>query len=120
MKSGETLPTTFDYPLSVWQFGDDLTFVGLSGEVVGEFVPLIQQAVGPGRLWIAAYCHDVFGYVPTAQVLSDGGYETRGTYYRGPGFFSADAEAALVDNVRRMTLAAQRPSSHFGDKDSRK
>lgn len=113
LESGEPLPTTFDYSLSAWQFGDDLTFVGLSGEVVGEFVPLIQRAVGPGRLWIAAYCHDVFGYVPTAQVLQDGGYETRGTYYGGPGFFSADAEPVLVEQVKRMTLAVGRPASHF-------
>lgn len=115
LESGEPLPTTFEYPLSVWQFGDDLTFVGLSGEVVGEYVPLIQRAVGPGRLWIAAYCHEVFGYVPTAQVLEDGGYETRGTYYRGPGLFSADAEAALVGNVRRLTRAVGRPAVHFQD-----
>ena len=34
LESGDSLPTTFDYPLAVWQFGEDLTFVGLSGEVV--------------------------------------------------------------------------------------
>lgn len=108
LESGKSLPTTFDYPISVWQFGDDLTLVGLSGEVVGEYVPLIQQAIGPGRLWIAAYCHEVFGYVPTAQVLKDGGYETRGTYYRGPGFFSPDAEGVLIKNLRRMAEEAGR------------
>lgn len=115
LESGDSLPTTFDYPLSVWQFGDDLTLIGLSGEVVGEFVPLIQRAVGPGRLWTAAYCHDVFGYLPTAQVLEDGGYETRGAYYRGPGYFAADAEGVLVDHVRRMAEDAGRPGEHFRD-----
>ena len=111
LESGKPLPTRFDYPFSVWQFGHDLTLVGLSGEVVGEYVPLIQQAIGPGRLWVAAYCHEVFGYVPTAQVLVDGGYETRGTYYRGPGFFSADAESVLVEAVRRTAQQAGRELS---------
>jgi neutral ceramidase len=115
LESGEELPTTFAYPLSVWQFGEDLTLVGLSGEVVGEYVPLIERAVGPGRLWTAAYCHDVFGYLPTAQVLEDGGYETRGAYYRGPGLFAPEAEAVLVENVRRMAEAAGRPTAHFQD-----
>lgn len=115
LESGEQLPTTFDYPLSVWQFGEDLTLVGLSGEVVGEYVPLIERAVGPGRLWMAAYCHDVFGYLPTAQVLEDGGYETRGAYYRGPGLFAPEAEGELVQNVRRMSQVAGRPAVHFED-----
>jgi neutral ceramidase len=113
LESGEELPTTFAYPLSVWQFGEDLTLVGLSGEVVGEYVPLIERAVGPGRLWMAAYCHDVFGYLPTAQVLEDGGYETRGAYYRGPGLFAPEAEEVLIENVRRMAQAAGRPAAHF-------
>lgn len=117
LESAEPLPTTFDYPLSVWQFGDDLTLLGLSGEVVGEYVPLIQRAVGPGRLWAAAYCHDVFGYVPTAQVLEDGGYETRGAYYRGPGYFAPEAEAVLVDQVRRLAEEAGRPAEHFRDEE---
>lgn len=117
LESGESLPTTFPYPLSVWQFGDDLTMLGLSGEVVGEFVPLIQRAVGPGRLWTAAYCHDVFGYVPTAQVLEDGGYETRGAYYRGPGYFAPEAEAVIVENIRRITEEAGRPAEHFRDEE---
>ena len=115
LETGKSLPTEFPFPLSVWQFGEDLTLVGLSGEVVGEFVPLIQRAVGPGQLWTTAYCHDVFGYLPTAQVLEDGGYETRGAYYRGPGFFSAEAETVLVDHVRRMTAEVGRPEKHFQD-----
>ncbi len=117
LESGAALPSSFPYPMSVWQFGDDLTLVGLSGEVVGEYVPLIQRAVGPGRLWTTAYCHDVFGYVPTAQVLEDGGYETRGAYYRGPGYFAAEAENVLVENVRRLTRGAGRPESHFADEE---
>lgn len=118
LESGQSLPTSLDYPLAVWQFGDDLTLVCLSGEVVGEFVPLIQKTVGPGRLWIAAYCHEVFGYLPTAQILNDGGYETRGTYYRGPGFFSVDAEAALVDSVERLTRSVGRPAELFPNGES--
>ncbi|HUG92192.1 MAG TPA: neutral/alkaline non-lysosomal ceramidase N-terminal domain-containing protein [Planctomycetaceae bacterium] len=113
LESGESLPASRAYELSVWRFGDDLTLVGLSGEVVGEFVPLLQAAVEPGRLWIAAYCHDVFGYVPTARILEEGGYETRGTYSGRPGLFSPKAEPRLVDAVRRLARAAA-PASDPG------
>jgi hypothetical protein len=108
LEAGRELPESFTCPVAVWQFGSDLTLVGLSGEVVNEYVPLIQSAVGPGRLWLAAYCNNVFGYVPTAQILTDGGYETRGVYYGSVGQFAPAVEAALVDKVRALTEKAGR------------
>jgi len=77
LKAGEKLPTQYTSPLAVWQFGDDLTLVALSGEVVSDYVPMLEAALGPTRLWIAAYCNDVYGYLPSARVLREGGYENR-------------------------------------------
>ena len=59
------LPSEYRCPLAVWQLGDDLTLVALSGEVVSDFVGLLEDALGQGRLWVAAYCHDVYGYLPS-------------------------------------------------------
>jgi hypothetical protein len=101
---GEKLPGQYTCPLTVWQFGSDLTLVGLSGEVVVDYVPLLEKALGSNRLWVSAYCNDVFGYLPSARVLSEGGYETRGLYY-GVGYFDAAAQDVVVDKVR--ALAAQ-------------
>jgi hypothetical protein len=109
LESGEELPRTFEAPLAVWQFGDDLTLVGLSGEVVNEYVPLIRESLGSGQLWIAAYTNHVFGYVPTAQILKVGGYETRGLYGNTVGIFSPNAEKVLVDAVRDLAAKAGRP-----------
>src|SRR5207249_10522478 len=61
---GEKPASTYDCPVAVWQFGTNLTLVALSGEVVVDYVPLVEQAIGPLLLWIAAYCNDVFGYFP--------------------------------------------------------
>ncbi len=58
---GEKLASVYEAPVSIWQFGTNLTLVGLSGEVVVDYVPLVEQAIGPLQLWIAAYCNDVFG-----------------------------------------------------------
>ena len=80
---GEKLPTHYTCPLAVWQFGKDLTLVGLSGEVVVDYVTALERALGPNQLWIAGYCNDVFGYLPSARVLGEGGYETRGLYSGG-------------------------------------
>jgi hypothetical protein len=104
----ETLPTHYPAPLTVWQFGQDLTLVGLSGEVVVDYVTALEKVLGPNRLWLAAYCNDVFGYLPSARVLAEGGYETRGLYSGGAGFFDARAEQVLVQQVRELAAKAGR------------
>jgi hypothetical protein len=106
---GEKLPTHYGAPLTVWQFGDDLTLVGLSGEVVVDYVALLEKALGPNRLWPVAYCNDVFGYLPSARVLAEGGYETRGLYHGGIGRFAPTAQDVLVDKVRQLAEKAGRP-----------
>ena len=102
LNRGEKLPSHYPCPVTVWQFGEDLTLVGLSGEVVVDYVLLLEKALGPNRLWLAAYCNDVFGYVPSARVLSEGGYETRGLYTGGIGVFSPKAQDVLVAKVREL------------------
>jgi neutral ceramidase len=99
---GEKLPTQYAAPIAVWQFGDDLTLVGLSGEVVVDYVSLLEKALGPNRLWLSAYCNDVFGYLPSARVLQEGGYETRGLYAGGLGYFAPKAQDVVVDKVRAL------------------
>ena len=107
LDEGKLLLTEYRAPIALWQFGDDLTLVGLSGEVVSDFVPMIGRAIGPDGLWIAAYTNDSFGYLPSAKILSEGGYETRGLIPEA-GFFSAAAEKVAVAKVREMAEKAGR------------
>jgi hypothetical protein len=100
---GEKLPTSYSCPVAVWQFGWDLTLVGLSGEVVVDYVPLLERALGPNKLWLAAYCNDVYGYLPSARLLREGGYETRGIYAGGMDRrFAAEAQDVLVEKVYEL------------------
>ena len=102
------LPTHYRAPVALWQFGSDLTLVGLPGEAVAEYVPLIQQALGPDRLWIAAYCNESFGYLPTRKILVEGGHESMGLTL-DYGFFSPDVEDVVVAAVRQLAGEAKRP-----------
>lgn len=106
------LPEHYGTPIAVWQFGSDLTLVALSGEVVVDYVSLIEQALGPQRLWIAAYCNDVYGYLPSARVLAEGGYETRGLYYGGIGLFTPQAQDVLVAHVKALADQVRKPSEN--------
>ena len=105
---GEKLPTRYRAPIALWQFGADLTLVALSGEVVVDYVYLIEKAIGPLQLWISAYNNDVFGYLPSARVLAEGGYETRGLSHGGVGFFSPRAQDVVVAKVQELAVKAGR------------
>ncbi|HEV3146247.1 MAG TPA: neutral/alkaline non-lysosomal ceramidase N-terminal domain-containing protein [Gemmataceae bacterium] len=111
LNRGEKLPATYRCPFTVWQFGPDLTLVGLPGEVVVDYVTMLEKALGPNQLWIAAYCNDVFGYLPSARVLAEGGYETRGLYSGSAGIFDAKAEDVVVHTVRELARKAGRKLS---------
>jgi hypothetical protein len=105
---GKTLPSHYRCPVTVWQLGRDLTLVGLPGEVVVDYLTLLEDALGPNQLWAAAYCNDVFGYLPSTRVLREGGYETRGLYSGGAGFFDSKAQDVLVQKVRELAQKAGR------------
>lgn len=101
LERGEKLPTSCPAPLAVWQFGRDLTLVAISGEAVYDYVPMIERALGPLNLWIAAYANEDFGYLPSARVLSEGGYETRGLN-SGDGWFAPAAEDAVIGKITEL------------------
>ncbi|MGH9338611.1 MAG: neutral/alkaline non-lysosomal ceramidase N-terminal domain-containing protein [Acidobacteriota bacterium] len=108
LDGGEEPPRFYSAPLSLWQFGSDLTLVGLSGEVVVDYVHLLEKALGPLNLWVAAYCNDVFGYVPSARVLSETGYETRGLYHGSIGVFTPEVQDVVVREVVKLARQAGR------------
>lgn len=105
---GQKPPTHYRAPVAIWQFGGDLTLVALSGEVVSDYVDLVERALGRTGLWLSAYNNDVFGYLPSARVLADGGYETRGVVHGGLGFFSPAAQDVLVAKIKELADSAGR------------
>jgi neutral ceramidase len=108
LDKGGRLPSHYRAPIAVWQFGQNLTLVALSGEVVVDYAHLIENAVGPMQLWLSAYNNDVFGYLPSTRVLAEGGYETRGVSHGGPGLFSPKAQDVVVSKVRALAARAGR------------
>ncbi|NQT12619.1 MAG: hypothetical protein HQ582_07720, partial [Planctomycetes bacterium] len=104
---GESLPRHYRAPIALWQFGDDLTLVGLPGEAVADYVPMLQEALGPDRLWVSALSNESFGYLPTTKILAEGGHETIGLTL-DVGLFSPGTEEVVVAAVRRLAQDAGR------------
>ena len=97
----EPLPTAYPSSIALWQFGDDLTWVGLPGEAVSQYVPMIRDSLGSERLWIAAYSNESFGYLPTAKMLEEGGHETMGLTL-AIGLFSPEVQDVVLATVRQL------------------
>ena len=108
MDKGQKLPTTYRAPVGVWQFGKQLTVVAMSGEVVVDYVQAVEKAIGPLNLWPMGYCNDYFGYLPSARVIEEGGYENRGLN-SGTGWFSGEAQWMMVGTVKELAARAGRP-----------
>ena len=91
-----SIRTTYPYPVQLIRFGQELTLVALAGEVVVDYSLRLKSELKheTRAVWVAGYSNDVFGYVPSLRVLSEGGYEGGGAmrYTALPGPFAANVE----------------------------
>ncbi len=108
LAAGGDLMQAYPYPIHVWRFGEDLTFIGLAGEVVVDYSIRFKRAYGARDTWVSAYNDDVFSYVPSLRVLKEGGYEGGGAMLFGtlPGPFRAAVEETVVEKVDELVKRA--------------
>jgi hypothetical protein len=101
------LPRVQPAPVQVWRFGGTFTLIALGGEVVADYALRLKRE-HPGRLWVAGYSNDVFGYLPSLRVLREGGYEGGGAmiYYGRPGPFAPDVEELVHAQVKALRQAS--------------
>jgi len=104
LDAGARLPVRYRAPVAVWKLGRDLTLVGLPGETVVDYAKGVEKLADPARLWIAGYCNDKIGYLPSRRVTEEGGYEAQGLTkgFGGPGFFAPGVEEVILDAVKEL------------------
>ncbi|GGG73870.1 alkaline ceramidase [Parapedobacter pyrenivorans] len=73
IQGGETLDTSYPYPVQLWKLGEQLIF-GLAGEVVVDYAVGLKEKYG-WDAFVFGYNNDVMGYIPTARIIDEGGYE---------------------------------------------
>lgn len=108
-QNGE-IQTEYPYPMQAIGFGDDLTILALAGEVVVEFAHQLKASL-PGPLWLATYANDSFTYVPTAQMLIEGGYEGSGVtrFRQYPGQLKPEVEERVLRHSRILAERVRGP-----------
>lgn len=101
MDAREAPATAYRAPVALWRFDDALTLVALPGETVSGYIPRIENALADGPVWVAGYCNEVFGYLPTARIIAEGGYEDRGLISE-IGYFDPSVEDTVVGFVTQL------------------
>jgi hypothetical protein len=90
------------YPVQAIRFGGDHVILALGGEVVVGYALRAKREFRHVKLIVAGYSNDVMCYIPTEEVLKEGGYEAVDsmTYYGQPGPFAPGVEQDIFDSVR--------------------
>ena len=106
---GENAIGSYPAPLQVLRFGSDLTLVAISGEVVVDYALRLRRELPDERLWVAGYCNDIFAYVPSMRILTEGGYEADFNliYYGLPTRFAPAVEDIVVKKVLELINVAR-------------
>jgi neutral ceramidase len=99
----------YPYPVQAWQFGTGLTLITIGGEPVVDYALRFKAEYGWENTWVAGYCNDVMGYIPSLRVLKEGGYEAGGAMinYGRPGPVAPEAEDVIAKKVNEVVTRAR-------------
>jgi hypothetical protein len=109
MDEGRDFGPTYPCPLQVIRLGDELLMIAIGGEPVIDFAHAMRGEFAGPVVWVAGYCNDMFGYVPTRAVLREGGYEGgRSVLWSAlPVPFAEDTEDRVMNAARRLVGQVQ-------------
>lgn len=107
LQRGEVLSKSFPYVVQTWTFGDDLAVVFLAGEVHAEYGLRLKRELDGKRLWVNAYANATPAYIPTPDVIPEGGWEIDGSRlnYGLPARFAPEIEAIIIREVHQLVPA---------------
>lgn len=93
-----------DYPVQVIKFGSSFTLVALASEAVVDYsLRLKRELAGDTAVWVAAYCNDILGYIPSQRVLREGGYEATAGW-------AESVEEKIITKVHQLHRQLQPPA----------
>ena len=98
------LRKSFDYPITTWTFGDDLTMIFLPGEVTVDYALRLKRELDGARLWVTAYANAMPCYISSKRLLDEGGYEVDSSMvsYGQPARLAPEAEDTIIRGVKAL------------------
>lgn len=103
---GEAFIRKYPYPIQLWKLGEQ-AIVALGGEPVVDYAINMKKLLGP-ELFVMGYSNDVMAYIPTAEILREGGYEghTSQMAFGMPAKWKESIEPAIMNEVSKLAAKA--------------
>ncbi len=100
--------SSIPYPVQALRFGNSLSLLFLSGEVVVDYALRAKREFAGEELIVAGYCNEVQSYIPSLRVLKEGGYEADSSmiYYGQPSPFTEEVEETVFGAIRKAMEAS--------------
>jgi hypothetical protein len=101
-KQGKPFITSYSYPLQVWKLGDQPLF-SFGGELVIEYAIECKKRFGQD-IFVMGYSNDVMGYIPSATILKEGGYEGASSQmvYGLPSVWGTSVPELIYAEINRL------------------
>ena len=101
-------PTHVPYPIQAVRFGNDLSILALSDEVVVDYSLRAKKEFAKDHLFVAGYSSEVMCYIPSERILKEGGYEGGESmiYYGWPGPFAPGVEEKIFLAIHEVMKKA--------------
>ncbi|MGI6573567.1 MAG: neutral/alkaline non-lysosomal ceramidase N-terminal domain-containing protein [Fermentimonas sp.] len=100
LRRGEKLPSTYSYPVQVWQLGGQ-TIVALGGELMISYAIRLKELLGED-IFVMGYSNDVTGYIPSdAELSTKWGEEIESSHFEFdlPAKWKPGLEKVILDEV---------------------
>jgi hypothetical protein len=85
---------------TVVKLSDDFRIIGLDGEICNQVGVHIRELFKDGYTMVLGYVGGWVGYIPTAKILQEGGYESRCTEFVQP--YAMDVEETLLAQLKEL------------------
>ena len=102
-------PNQMALPVQLISMGREVTFLTFPAEPVAELGKIIREAVPrPDSTFILGCTNGLLAYLPSDQVISEGGYEaeTSAFTYLTPSPFDLGTEPGIVSTVKNLQRAS--------------
>ncbi|HHZ14029.1 MAG: neutral/alkaline non-lysosomal ceramidase N-terminal domain-containing protein [Caldicoprobacterales bacterium] len=86
--------------VSVLKLSQEVRIIGLDGEVCNQVGVHISSLFDDGYTIVVGYANGYIGYIPTPQILAEGGYEPNTNIFGGK--FASDVEDILLERIRNI------------------
>lgn len=104
-----TINDRIPFYISIWQLDGETSLIAMEGEVSTGYSLKLKQLFGNGSMIVLGYTNGVLSYVPTRQMIGEGGYEAECNYFfglRGP--FVPEIEDIIIGHatqaIKRMSI----------------